>query len=216
MCAATDSASEGRRGLRRRCAFGLGRRANRGRAGPTLWRFLSKQHGRPDTRWLRRRRCHNLVTTRCEFRELTRDGLRRFSLVRPIRDSLQDNRIQPLSDWVSTGRRFKSCQPDQNGSLTCLYAFPLSSHEWSARPGLSHDVDGCHRTHVRTRQLPLSAAGGAKLRAREFKRHLVVSLLSAPWRRSGRSPVFRLFGGGRTCRMRPGRACLCALRSLRW
>jgi hypothetical protein len=26
--------------------------------------------------------------------------------------SLQDNRIRPMSDWGSSGRRFKSCQPD--------------------------------------------------------------------------------------------------------
>jgi hypothetical protein len=40
------------------------------------------------------------------------DGLRRFPLVRPIRESLRDNQIRPLSDWGSSGRRFKSCQPD--------------------------------------------------------------------------------------------------------
>ena len=37
--------------------------------------------------------------TRCEFGELTGDGLRRFPLVRPVRESLRDNQIQPLSDW---------------------------------------------------------------------------------------------------------------------
>ena len=39
--------------------------------------------------------------------------MRRFPLVRPVRESLRDNQIHPLSDWGSSGRRFKSCQPDR-------------------------------------------------------------------------------------------------------
>jgi hypothetical protein len=53
------------------------------------------------------------LSTRCEFAELTGDGLRRFRLVRPVRESLQDNQVQPLYDWASSSRRFKSCQPDR-------------------------------------------------------------------------------------------------------
>jgi hypothetical protein len=75
-------------------------------------RTFSKQHGHSDDGWLRQRRRHNGVTTRCEFGELTGDGLRRFPLVRPVRESLRDNQIQPLPGWGSSGRRFKSCQPD--------------------------------------------------------------------------------------------------------
>jgi hypothetical protein len=61
---------------------------------------------------LGRRRCHNVVTTRCEFGELTGDGLRRFPLVRQVRESLRDNQIQALPDWGSNGRIVMSCQLD--------------------------------------------------------------------------------------------------------
>jgi hypothetical protein len=44
--------------------------------------------------------------------ESTGDGLRRFWLVRVHRESLQGSGIQSLSDWGSSDRRFKSCQPD--------------------------------------------------------------------------------------------------------
>jgi hypothetical protein len=52
-------------------------------------------------------------STGYEFRELMGDGLRRFALARSVRESLQDNLIRLPSDWGSSGRRFKSCQPDQ-------------------------------------------------------------------------------------------------------
>ena len=38
------------------------------------------------------------LSTRCEFGELTRDGLRRFTLVRTVRESLRHSCIQPMSD----------------------------------------------------------------------------------------------------------------------
>ena len=53
-------------------------------------------------------RCHSSVRVRRD----EGDGLRRFLLVRSVRESLRDNQIQHLSDWGSSGRRFKSCQPD--------------------------------------------------------------------------------------------------------
>jgi hypothetical protein len=37
----------------------------------------------------------------------------RLGLIRAIREALQGNGIHPGSDWGSSGRRFKSCQPDQ-------------------------------------------------------------------------------------------------------
>ena len=52
--------------------------------------------------------CHNRVRILCA----TGDRLRRSILVRLVRDQLRDSEIQPLSDWGSSGRRFKSCQPD--------------------------------------------------------------------------------------------------------
>jgi hypothetical protein len=42
------------------------------------------------SRSLRHRRCHNVVTTRCEFGELTADGMRRFPLVRSVRESFRE------------------------------------------------------------------------------------------------------------------------------
>jgi hypothetical protein len=53
-----------------------------------------------------------VFTTRCEFADIAGDCLRRFHLVRAVRDSLQDRIIQPMSDRGSSGRRFKSCQAD--------------------------------------------------------------------------------------------------------
>jgi hypothetical protein len=73
---------------------------------------FSKQHLLSENRRRRDNRCHTGVTTACEFGDIAGDGLRRFHLVRTVRDSLRDRLIQPLSDWGSSGRRFKSCQPD--------------------------------------------------------------------------------------------------------
>jgi hypothetical protein len=49
-----------------------------------------------------------------------------FWLVRLFRESLQDNKIQPVSDWGSSGRRFKSRQPDagQRRFLASLTLYP--------------------------------------------------------------------------------------------
>ena len=35
--------------------------------------------------------------------------MRRFRLVRMLREPLRDKKIHPMSDWGSSGRRFKSC-----------------------------------------------------------------------------------------------------------
>jgi hypothetical protein len=51
---------------------------------------------------------------------MTRDSRRNFLLVRGYSDALQDNRIRPMSDWGSSGRRFKSCQPDQRSEDVLL------------------------------------------------------------------------------------------------
>jgi hypothetical protein len=56
--------------------------------------------------------CHASVTTRREFGHSTGDSLRRLLLVRLPQESLRHSRIRPPSDWGSSGRRFKSCQPD--------------------------------------------------------------------------------------------------------
>jgi hypothetical protein len=53
------------------------------------------------------------LSTRCELGESAGDGSRRFRLVRQLRGLLRDNEIRLVSDWGSSGRRFKSCQPDQ-------------------------------------------------------------------------------------------------------
>src|SRR5271166_1304621 len=56
----------------------------------------------------------------CEFGDIPGDGLRRFHLVRTVRDSLRHRIIQSMSDWGSSGRRFKSCQPDtEKQALSC-------------------------------------------------------------------------------------------------
>ena len=49
------------------------------------------------------RRCHDVVRTRRELGDLTGDGMRRFGLVKPLRESLQDNEIHPMSGWGSSG-----------------------------------------------------------------------------------------------------------------
>ena len=49
--------------------------------------------------------------TRCESGEPIGDTKRRFVLVGTLRESLQDNEIHPMSDWGSSGRRFKWAPP---------------------------------------------------------------------------------------------------------
>jgi hypothetical protein len=56
--------------------------------------------------------CHNVCHSWAQMRGMAGDTKGLFWLVRLFRESLQDNRIQPVSDWGSSGRRFKSCQPD--------------------------------------------------------------------------------------------------------
>jgi hypothetical protein len=71
-----------------------------------------------------RRRCHNVVTSRCESGGSTGDSKRPFALVRKLRDALQDNENHPMSDWGSSGRRFKSCQPDRDSRRSKPYPCP--------------------------------------------------------------------------------------------
>ena len=80
-------------------------------------RQASKSHRQPRTIGLPRWRCHNVVTSRCEWGELTGDGLRPFVLVTQLLKPLQYSGIRAKSDWGSSGRRFKSCQPDQKKRL---------------------------------------------------------------------------------------------------
>ena len=95
----------------------------------TTVRTSSKQRRRSGNRRLRGGRCHGRVTTRCELGELTGYGLRRFQLVGTVRDALRDRLIQPLSDWGSSGRRFKSCQPDRGKQrLSCGNECASASH----------------------------------------------------------------------------------------
>jgi hypothetical protein len=72
----------------------------------------SKQDLLSENRPTERGRCHAVVTTRSGFGESTRDAKIRFLLVRRRPELLRDNGIRPMSDWGSSGRRFKSCQPD--------------------------------------------------------------------------------------------------------
>ena len=53
--------------------------------------------------------------------------MRRFPLVRPVRESLPDKEIQLLSDWESSGRRFKSCQAGQSFRRSQLYRWAQAS-----------------------------------------------------------------------------------------
>src|ERR1700722_5922159 len=73
---------------------------------------VSKRRLLPESGVRERRRCHNVVTTRCEPGESTGDAKIRFLLVILRRELLRDNEMRPMSDWGSSGRRFKSCQPD--------------------------------------------------------------------------------------------------------
>jgi hypothetical protein len=94
--------------------------AERRRAMPSLLlccvgrrpKSFSNQHEQLENGRSERRPCHTAVTTRCGSGELTGDGSRRFPVVSPVRESLRDSQVRPLSDWGSSGRRFKSCQPD--------------------------------------------------------------------------------------------------------
>ena len=95
---------------------------------------LSKQPWISRRPTARQRRCHRVVTSKCEFGELAGDGLRRFLLVRLTRESLRDSEIRTLSDWGSSGRRFKSCQPDAKCALTCGFWLSRTSTNVRLRP----------------------------------------------------------------------------------
>jgi hypothetical protein len=77
----------------------------------------SKQDLLSENRPTERRRCHAVVTTRSGFGESTGDAEIRFLLIRLRPELLQDNEIHPMSDWGSSGRRFKSCQPDHGNVI---------------------------------------------------------------------------------------------------
>ena len=55
-----------------------------------VWLIEHRRTAALYSRSLRHRRCHNVVTTRCEFGELTADGMRRFPLVRSVRESFRE------------------------------------------------------------------------------------------------------------------------------
>jgi hypothetical protein len=69
-------------------------------------------------------RCHH---TRYEFGELTGDGLRRFPLVGPVRESLRDDQIQPPSDPGSQVQILSArpCQPDRITSRSSIASVGL-------------------------------------------------------------------------------------------
>jgi hypothetical protein len=49
-------------------------------------------------------------------------------LIRLHRELLRDKQIRPMSDWWSSGRRFKFSQQDQQGHLTWLFRFRPTPH----------------------------------------------------------------------------------------
>jgi hypothetical protein len=59
------------------------------------------------------------------------DGLRRFQLASLLRELLRDNERWPMSDWGSSGHRFKSCQPGTGqrvsliAELLTVWAIPI-------------------------------------------------------------------------------------------
>jgi hypothetical protein len=72
--------------------------------------------------------------------------------------------------WGSSGRRFKSCQPDRvsAGHLSWSFRFHPIARVFDGTQNchrLSQGVDCCHRTRLRTRQSWALGIGGAKLRA---------------------------------------------------
>jgi len=89
----------------------------------------SKRCGRSDSRRLRRGRCHNVVTSGYESGGYTGDGVRPFALVALLPKPLPYSAIRVVSDWGSSGRRFKSCQPDRGKPrLTCGDVLATESH----------------------------------------------------------------------------------------
>jgi hypothetical protein len=76
----------------------------------------SKQDLLSENRPTERGRCHAVVTIRSGFGESTGDAKIRFLLVRLRPELLRDNGIRPMSDWGSSGRKFKS-RPAQRNTL---------------------------------------------------------------------------------------------------
>jgi hypothetical protein len=54
-------------------------------------------------------------------------------LVRYLPELLQDNENHVMSDWGSSGRRFKSCQPDQKRPSELAFDF-IRLHACSTAP----------------------------------------------------------------------------------
>jgi hypothetical protein len=96
------------------------------------------------------RRCHGVVTTRRGSGESTGNVEIRILLVTLHLELLRDNKIRPMSDWGSSGRRFKSCQPDHKKPSDL--AFSISSDCTCVRrhPKLSQTVGrNAAAVHVR-------------------------------------------------------------------
>jgi hypothetical protein len=80
---------------------------------------------------------------RSESGGLARDGMRRSRLLSTVRESLRDNQIRPFSNWGSSGRRFKSCQPGQSFSQVTAISLGTSvrtRHRGSRDPGCPMNV----------------------------------------------------------------------------
>ena len=74
--------------------------------------------------------CHDVVTTRARNGGIQRNALRRFPQVDAISGSFCYTTERPPADWGSSGRSFKSCQPDR-----CTLHLPL--HESAGRGAIT-------------------------------------------------------------------------------
>jgi hypothetical protein len=111
----------------------------------------SKQDLLSENRPTERGRCHAVVT-RSGFGESTGDAKIRFLLVRLRPELLRDNGIRPMSDWGSSGRRFKSCQPDKHFRSSEAVSEEIRGHPVCI-------LGGRTPTHTPTRTRPSLSAG---------------------------------------------------------
>ena len=109
------------------------------------------------------RNCHGLVTSPTLHAAPAGDAVRRFAQVSGISESLWDTGKRLESDWGSSGRRFKSCQPDQRKyALNCGDPYQVTRHrgpiwEQYANAYANQDSKFCRRT-------PLHPPDGPKTR----------------------------------------------------
>jgi hypothetical protein len=82
-----------------------------------------------------------LRSTRCEPGESTGDAKIRFLLVILRRELLRDNEMRPMSDWGSSGRRFKSCQPDRDSRRSKPYPCPVVGTKSVRAGGMDSNAD---------------------------------------------------------------------------